>query len=339
MGLLDFLRPKVSDANLEAFTQQIDALKLELKAKQERIDSLQAIINSKHTSEIKVADTTATFDFVAFDFETATPMPTPFPCQIGVAAMKDGKIVASESFLIQPPNNVFDRNMLKYHHVRPADTQNALPFNKVWPLIEKYLSNTTLIAHNATFDYNVLCFAADYYDVDISKVNIPICTMSIHDGRGLYDCSIAYNVPLENHHDAKCDAEACAMIYEKVRSEGVREVEKQEKPTKESFFSFEKVSKENCAKQEGVAENVITDKCVVITGIFDLDRQQITDMVYALGGRTTSSISKKTDYVLAGDGAGPKKFEKIEQMQSEGHHIQVIDWDFFQNIADKHLQN
>ncbi len=48
-------------------------------------------------------------------------------------------------------------------------------------------------------------------------------------------------------------------------------------------------------------------KLFVLTGtLTKFTRNQASDLIEKLGGRTTSSVSKKTDYVLAGDDAGSK---------------------------------
>ena len=59
-------------------------------------------------------------------------------------------------------------------------------------------------------------------------------------------------------------------------------------------------------------ENVVTDekfagKTFVLTGTLEtMSREQASELIEQHGGKTSSSVSKKTDYVLAGDGAGSK---------------------------------
>jgi DNA ligase (NAD+) len=61
-------------------------------------------------------------------------------------------------------------------------------------------------------------------------------------------------------------------------------------------------------------EGVLSGKTVVLTGTLpDLTREQATERVLAAGGRVTSSVSKKTDYVVAGDSPG-SKLEKAERL-------------------------
>ena len=62
------------------------------------------------------------------------------------------------------------------------------------------------------------------------------------------------------------------------------------------------------------SEGPLADKTLVLTGTLPaLSREQATERVLAAGGRVTSSVSKKTDYVVAGDSPG-SKLEKAERL-------------------------
>ena len=53
-------------------------------------------------------------------------------------------------------------------------------------------------------------------------------------------------------------------------------------------------------------------KSIVVSGVFTLPRDDIKKMVEEHGGKNSSSISSKTDYVLAGEKMGPEKLKKAE---------------------------
>jgi DNA ligase (NAD+) len=62
-------------------------------------------------------------------------------------------------------------------------------------------------------------------------------------------------------------------------------------------------------------EGPLNGKTFVLTGTLpDLTREQATERIQAAGGRVTSSVSKKTDYLVAGENAGSKltKAESLE---------------------------
>jgi DNA ligase (NAD+) len=61
-------------------------------------------------------------------------------------------------------------------------------------------------------------------------------------------------------------------------------------------------------------EGPLRDKTFVLTGTLpDLTREQAQERIMAAGGKVTSSVSKKTSYVVAGDSPG-SKLEKAERL-------------------------
>ena len=59
-------------------------------------------------------------------------------------------------------------------------------------------------------------------------------------------------------------------------------------------------------------------KTIVISGVFSIhSRDEYKEMIVQHGGKNTGSISKKTDYILAGDKMGPAKLEKAKKLGVE----------------------
>ena len=68
------------------------------------------------------------------------------------------------------------------------------------------------------------------------------------------------------------------------------------------------------------SEGPLAGKTLVLTGTLpDWSREQATEQIGAAGGRVTSSVSKKTDYLVAGESPG----SKLEKAQRLG--VQVLD--------------
>lgn len=75
------------------------------------------------------------------------------------------------------------------------------------------------------------------------------------------------------------------------------------------------------------ASSVLQDKTFVITGTLPgVSREEAAQLIERHGGKVSGSVSKKTDYLLAGEKAG----SKLDKAQSLG--VQVIDWDELQRL-------
>lgn len=74
----------------------------------------------------------------------------------------------------------------------------------------------------------------------------------------------------------------------------------------------------------------LASKTIVISGTFTHhSRDEYKEMIEAHGGKNAGSISKKTDYVLAGENMGPAKLEKATKLGipilNEDEFLQMID--------------
>ncbi len=60
-------------------------------------------------------------------------------------------------------------------------------------------------------------------------------------------------------------------------------------------------------KARRTADSPLAGKTVVVTGTLErIDRKGIEKLIKELGGKAAGSVSKKTDYLVAGDKAGSK---------------------------------
>lgn len=60
---------------------------------------------------------------------------------------------------------------------------------------------------------------------------------------------------------------------------------------------------------------VLSGKSLIVSGVFqNFSRDEIKKLIEDLGGKNVSSISSKTDYVVAGDKMGPEKQKKAENL-------------------------
>jgi DNA ligase (NAD+) len=92
-----------------------------------------------------------------------------------------------------------------------------------------------------------------------------------------------------------------------------------------SYEEFMRVNKERVVElhnhiqpsipqqQTEAKENPFKDKRVVLTGTMSQSRTEIKEMLESLGAKVSSSVSKKTDYVIYGEDAG-SKYDKAQTL-------------------------
>lgn len=279
-----------------------------------------------------------TFDFTAIDFETMTADPTS-ACAIGIVRVENNVIVQKFYSLIKPVPDSRTFNNSHVHGITPEMVEKAPTFEELWPTIRGYLEHQIIVAHNASFDMAVLDQTSDAYHIDF-KIQEVIDTLDITKMGLAESCALA-GIPLEEHHDALCDATACAKII--LLASGIRfELPKKNDHLKPSMFSGKQVDSETkkplCDEQVDCKDTPFFHKKVVLTGtLFSYPkREEIACILRRYGADINTSISKVTDIVIVGSGAGPSKMKKIEDFNSQGCNIRVILEDELLEIMEKY---
>lgn len=155
--------------------------------------------------------------FTAIDFETAQMHHV---CAVGIVCVENGVIVDEYHSLVKPPRNEYNWHCTKVHGITARHTATAPDFASIYPEIKKRLSNKTVVAHNASFDKNVLIKSMADFSLNYEELNITDnwkCTLQIYKKKGykpakLSDCCAKHNIPLL-HHEALSDARGCAKLY------------------------------------------------------------------------------------------------------------------------------
>ena len=80
-------------------------------------------------------------------------------------------------------------------------------------------------------------------------------------------------------------------------------------------------------EEESLLHDAFEGKRFVVSGVFDnYSREELKKEIESLGGIIASSVSSKTDYLVAGKGIGPSKKKKAESL--EIHILSEIEYDF-----------
>lgn len=157
-------------------------------------------------------------DFTAIDFETANSS-SASACAVGLARVRDGRIVARTGWLIRPPaghDRFFDLN-IGIHGIRPDDVAGAMGWSEQLDDLVAFAGADVLVAHNAGFDMAVMRRACEATG-DACPPYRYACSVQV--SRRVYQLP-SHRLPVVAeaagfgpfpHHDATADAAACAHI-------------------------------------------------------------------------------------------------------------------------------
>ncbi len=281
--------------------------------------------------------------FVAIDFETATRHYNS-ACSIGIVLFNTEKIIEEKYFLIQPPNNEYNRDNINIHKITPKDTENSPTFDILWNEIKDFFTGEhILIAQNANFDMSVLKATLEHYNIDCNTFNftywdsIKIATYIVPNDvkKGLASLTTYFNISLTNHHNALCDARACAeicticfgemskdsyfvkkdgnlkkyvtkkldnnfkdlVVKQKLSFKGTSKKQRKYGPFSNKRANANKFTpKENADKN-----NLFYNKVTVVTGdITGYSREHLFQVLSEKGALVKNNVSKQTDILILG---------------------------------------
>lgn len=148
--------------------------------------------------------------YTAIDFETAHGKRWSI-CQVGLVRVENGVITDELSILVQPPDNFYWDRFIDIHGISPNQTANEPTFEQIWHLIEPFIANQNLVAHNGfSFDFPCLKQVLEYYNIS-QPIFTGHCTYRIF-GTNLATLCKEHKIKL-NHQDALSDAKACAELF------------------------------------------------------------------------------------------------------------------------------
>ncbi len=93
-------------------------------------------------------------------------------------------------------------------------------------------------------------------------------------------------------------------------------------------LKFNGLQLEVSEKQHENQSNKLIGQIFVVSGVFNqMSRDELKKAIEVNGGKVSSSISKKTNFIIAGDNMGPSKLEKAQELE-----ISIISEEDFINI-------
>lgn len=155
-------------------------------------------------------------DFVAIDFETATPQWTSI-CSVGMCVVENNKIVKTVGTLIKPVPFEFNDYNIAIHGITPQMVWNKPTFEQLWDRIRPYIDGKLVIAHNASFDMGAMKKTLEMFGIPLPTFDY-LCTVKLSQKAYPQLTSHKLNVMGDafgidfSHHTACDDAYVCAEI-------------------------------------------------------------------------------------------------------------------------------
>ena len=267
--------------------------------------------------------------FTAIDFETMTGARSS-ACAIGLVKVIAGNITQRFYSLINPIPDDKKHDNSYVHGITSEMVATAPTFCELWPTISKIIGDDILVAHNAEFDHSVWdCQMNEYCCTDKPGKYRFVCTYELT-GLSLEDACRKHGIDMGHHHDALDDALACAQVFLAENGKVLANTFKGSLKTVLGQMEAKKYDRKTLDPlDDAQVENQDTPffhAKTVITGVFTQypNRNDLGRMLQALGADINTSISKKTDIVVIGDGAGPAKLKKIQDLRDQGYDIRII---------------
>ncbi|HWK58704.1 MAG TPA: exonuclease domain-containing protein [Parapedobacter sp.] len=304
-------------------------------------------------------------DFIAIDFETADETRYS-PCQLGITTVRCGKVIENKKWNIKPacwPD--FNPFNISVHGIEPDQVANAPTFPDLWPEIAPYFQDTTIIAHNAAFDVDVLRQTLDYHRMPMPSFDF-VCSYCISKQAwphfGAYSLPLLCNrldIKLTTHHDAQADSLAAAQIFQKIVDQyhitGLPSVALNFKirigTLSETLYIASNTVRQYDNKKRDMSrfvptlgkedtESVFYGQNVVFTGkLSSMQRELALQTIVDIGGYVSETLTTSTNFLVVGQqdtaivgisGMSGKQ-KKAISFAEKGHPIEVVSEQFFLN--------
>jgi DNA polymerase-3 subunit epsilon len=298
-------------------------------------------------------------NFVAIDFETANEK-RGSACSVGIVVVEGSEIVDKQHFFIKPLDMRFEKINVGIHGITPDAVSKSPVFGDLWSRLLPFFEHRVLVAHNASFDMSVLRYCM--HDAAIVPPEIQyICSCNV--SRAAWPELSSHRLPtLANyhgldleHHDALSDAlvaaEVMLLAAKCLRVNSIDKVSHETGVSLGRITSCDKWVPSSAPKRRGgvdefeieipedydISCHPLYGKNVVFTGeLTRFTRKEAEKATEQVGGYPKSSVSKKTDYVVAGiqkPGKEYKKITRFKELTESGCDIELIsDIDFTKMI-------
>ncbi len=139
--------------------------------------------------------------------------------ELGIAKVEEDLVIDTYSTLINPEQDISNYHI---HGVEPDLVKNAPKFQEVKDYIKSFINGTTLVAHNASFDFRFLeneLIDQEYKLNGICTIKLSRMVDSTLPSRKLDVLCEYYDIQTENSHQALADAIATSKLFSVLKNE------------------------------------------------------------------------------------------------------------------------
>ena len=309
-------------------------------------------------------------DFIALYLETATWKKSSI-CEIGIAIVKDSKVVKTKSWLLRPYGNRYDSFNISIHGITPDMTKDSPSFKEVWREVLPYLEDQVVVAHNTAFDMYALKYAFEENGMPYPNFK-HFCSYRVarYCFKDTYSYSLpiiceAMGIPFHSHHRAGADAEACAKVF--IKSLELSDVADLDELQSKYEFKCGRFADDIFEGQRSVKKSVSTgksikeyvgdpskidedsyfyQKSVCFTGTCKwASRDVLLQTIADIGGFPQKGVNRSTqilvvgqqDYRRVGEDGMSSKQEKAMAFRDAGQDIEVMSEEQFLSMLGVEL--
>ena len=252
--------------------------------------------------------------FTVIDFETANAQRSS-PCSVAAVKVEDGQIVDTFATLIDPEQE-FGEYQVRVHGITAEAVEGAPTFDLVNEMLADFIGKGGIMVSHSKFDDSVIRKTCEeqglepphYIHIDsIAVLKNAWPEKYAKDGADLKTASNDWGIKLD-HHNALSDAKAAAELTIRALAHTGTEIGEWVERQHDYVDPTLDVELETKAGARAAsAEGKFNGEKIVFTGELQMPRSRAQDMAAAAGLRVTTSVSKKTSFVVVGEDAGSKK--------------------------------
>lgn len=283
--------------------------------------------------------------YVVIDIETTglTPLYDEI-IEFAAIKIKNNSIIDSYSTLVKPSQPI-SSFITSLTGITNEMLENAPKLENIMNNIISFITDSTIIGHNVSFDINFLY--DNLFELSAKKLtNNYMDTLYLArkiipnmDNHKLSTLKEYFNISTENSHRAYDDAYACYITYESLRKLAK---ENNISISKSNYNSKKLSSKDIVPSIDNYDENnIFFGKNICFTGTLKITRKEAMQIIANLGGIPVDGVNKKTDFLVVGlqdyakvrDGKSNKQL-KAEELILKGHNIQILSENVFYDMVD-----